>query len=94
MTCDEQCAHADHRPPACSRIDSSLSVRLSLRGANPAERLALRAGLVRAAAEAWGGMATSGVLVAAVRTGITARLSEGVLRIPGLSLRAARRASR
>jgi SAM-dependent methyltransferase len=30
-----------------------------------------------AAAEAWGGMATSGVLVAAVRTGITARLAEG-----------------
>jgi ubiquinone/menaquinone biosynthesis C-methylase UbiE len=53
-------------------------VRLALRGANPAEWLALRAGLVpTAAAEAWGGMATSGVLVAAVRTGITARLSAG-----------------
>jgi SAM-dependent methyltransferase len=40
--------------------------------------LALRLGLVPTpAAEAWGGMATSGVLVAAVRTGITARLSEG-----------------
>jgi SAM-dependent methyltransferase len=53
-------------------------MRLSLRGAGPAERLALRAGLVpTAAAEAWGGMATSGVLVAAVRTGITARLAQG-----------------
>ncbi|MDX6418784.1 MAG: hypothetical protein QOG28_3404 [Trebonia sp.] len=53
-------------------------MRLALRGANPAEWLALRAGLVpAAAAEAWGGMATSGVLVAAVRTGITARLAEG-----------------
>jgi SAM-dependent methyltransferase len=55
-----------------------LSVRLALRGANPVEWLALRTGLVPvAAAEAWGGMATSGVLVAAVRTGITARLAEG-----------------
>jgi 2-polyprenyl-3-methyl-5-hydroxy-6-metoxy-1,4-benzoquinol methylase len=53
-------------------------MRLSLRGANPAEWLALRAGLVpTAAAEAWGGMATSGVLVASVRTGITARLAAG-----------------
>ena len=53
-------------------------MRLALTGANPAEWLALRAGLVpAAAAEAWGGMATSGVLVAAVRTGITARLAEG-----------------
>ena len=53
-------------------------MRLSLRGANPAEWLALRAGLVPTpAAEAVGGMATSGVLVAAVRTGITARLAEG-----------------
>jgi SAM-dependent methyltransferase len=53
-------------------------VKLGLRAANPAEWLALRAGLVpTAAAEAWGGMATSGVLVAAVRTGITARLSRG-----------------
>jgi ubiquinone/menaquinone biosynthesis C-methylase UbiE len=56
----------------------SLSVRLALKGANPAEWLALRTGLVpTAAAEAWGGMATSGVLVAAVRTGITARLAKG-----------------
>ena len=53
-------------------------MRLALKGANPAEWLALRAGLVPvAAAEAWGGMATSGVLVAAVRTGITARLATG-----------------
>jgi cyclopropane fatty-acyl-phospholipid synthase-like methyltransferase len=53
-------------------------MRLSLRGANPAEWLALRLNLVpTAAAEAWGGMGTSGVLVAGVRTGITARLAEG-----------------
>ena len=31
----------------------------------------------KAAAEAWGGMAASGVLVTAVRTGITARLAQG-----------------
>jgi len=56
--------------------DLPLSVRLALKGANPGEWLALRAGLVPApAAEAWGGMAASGVLVAAVRTGITARLA-------------------
>ena len=43
-------------------------MRLALRGANPAEWLALRAGLVpAAAADAWGGMALSGVAVAAVR---------------------------
>jgi hypothetical protein len=53
-------------------------MRLSLRGANPFEWLALRAGLVpAAAAEAWGGMALSGVLIAAVRCGLTARLAEG-----------------
>lgn len=52
-------------------------MRLSLRGANPAEWLALRAGLVpTAAAEAWAGMALSGVLIAAVQSGVTARLSE------------------
>jgi hypothetical protein len=51
-------------------------VKLSLSGANPAEWLALRLGLVPAvAAEAWGGMALSGMLVAAVRTGVTARLA-------------------
>ena len=53
-------------------------MRLALRGANPAEWLALRAGLVpTAAADAWGGMALSGIVVAAVRTGITARLAAG-----------------
>jgi SAM-dependent methyltransferase len=52
-------------------------MRLSLHGANPAEWLALRAGVVpNPAAEAWGGMALSGVLIAAVHTGVTARLAE------------------
>src|SRR6516165_3651330 len=52
-------------------------MKLSLHGANPAEWLALRAGVVpNAAAEAWGGMALSGVLIAAVRTGVTDRLAE------------------
>jgi SAM-dependent methyltransferase len=52
-------------------------MRLSLRGANPAEWLALRTGVVpTAAAEAWGGMALSAVIIAAVRTGITARLAQ------------------
>lgn len=52
-------------------------MRLALRGANPAEWLALRAGVVpTAAAETWGGMALSAVLIAAVRTGITARLAQ------------------
>jgi 2-polyprenyl-3-methyl-5-hydroxy-6-metoxy-1,4-benzoquinol methylase len=52
-------------------------VRLALRGANPAEWLALLAGVVPApAAEAWGGMGLSGILVAAVRTGLTARLAQ------------------
>lgn len=52
-------------------------VRLSLRGANLAEWLALRAGFVpTAAAEAWGGMALSAVVIAAVRSGLTARLAE------------------
>lgn len=51
-------------------------MRLALRGANPAEWLALRAGIVpTAAAEAWGGMALSAVVITAVRTGITARLA-------------------
>jgi len=53
-------------------------MRLALRGANPAEWLALRAGLVPdAAADAWGGMALSGVVIAGVRSGITARLAAG-----------------
>jgi cyclopropane fatty-acyl-phospholipid synthase-like methyltransferase len=52
-------------------------MRLALRAANPVEWLAHRVGLVPvAAAEAWGGMALSGALVAAVRTGITARLAD------------------
>jgi hypothetical protein len=52
-------------------------MRLSLRGANPAEWLALRAGLVpTAAAEAWAGMALSGVVITAVASGVTARLAE------------------
>jgi SAM-dependent methyltransferase len=52
-------------------------MRLSLHGANPAEWLALRAGVVpAAAAEAWGGMALSGILIAAVRTGVVARLAQ------------------
>ena len=52
-------------------------MRLSLHGANPAEWLALRAGVVPAAAgEAWGGMALSGILIAAVRTGMTDRLAQ------------------
>lgn len=51
-------------------------MKLSLRGANPAEWLALRAGVVpEAAAEAWGGVALSGMLVTAVRTGIIAHLA-------------------
>lgn len=51
-------------------------MRLSLHGANPAEWLALRAGVVPgAAAEAWGGMALSGMLIAAVRTGVIDRLA-------------------
>src|ERR1700761_6001367 len=53
-------------------------MRLALRGANPVEWLALRAGFVPpAAADAWGGMALSGIVVAAVRTGIAARLATG-----------------
>ena len=47
-----------------------------MRGANPAEWLALLAGVVPSpAAEAWGGMGLSGILVAAVRSGVTARLA-------------------
>ncbi len=52
-------------------------MRLALRGANPVEWLALRAGIVPgAAAEAWGGMALSAVVIAAVQTGITTRLAQ------------------
>jgi 2-polyprenyl-3-methyl-5-hydroxy-6-metoxy-1,4-benzoquinol methylase len=53
-------------------------MRLALRAANPAEWLALRAGVVpNPAAEAWGGMGLSGVLIAAVRTGLAGRLAHG-----------------
>ena len=52
-------------------------MRLALHASNPAEWLALRAGAVPgAAAEAWGGMALSGILIGAVRTGVTARLAQ------------------
>ena len=52
-------------------------MRLALRSANPAEWLALRAGVVPSpAAEAWGGIGVSGILVAAVRTGLAARLAQ------------------
>jgi 2-polyprenyl-3-methyl-5-hydroxy-6-metoxy-1,4-benzoquinol methylase len=52
-------------------------VKLSLHGANPVEWLALRLGIVPSpAAEAWGGMGLSGILIAAVRTGMTARLAQ------------------
>lgn len=52
-------------------------MRLALRGANPVEWLALKTGIVpTAAAEAWGGMALSAVVIAAVQTGVTARLAE------------------
>ena len=52
-------------------------MRLALRGANPVEWLALRAGVVpTAAAEAWGGMGLSAILIAAVRTGMTTRLAQ------------------
>lgn len=51
-------------------------MRLALRGGGPIEWLALRAGLVPApAAEAWAGMALSGVLVAATEVGVTACLA-------------------
>jgi SAM-dependent methyltransferase len=61
-------------------------MRLALRGANPAEWLALRAGLVpTAAAHAVGGMALSGIMIAAVRTGITARLAAGQATVPELA---------
>lgn len=53
-------------------------VKLSLRGGSVVEWLALRAGLVPTpAAEAWGGMALAGVLIGAVRLGVTDRLAAG-----------------
>ncbi len=61
-------------------------MKLALKCANPAEWLALRAGLVpEAAAEAWGGMALSGVVVAAVRSGVTARLAGGEATAPKIA---------
>jgi SAM-dependent methyltransferase len=55
-----------------------VNVRLALRGGNVVEWLALRAGLVpRPAAEAWGGMALAGMLVAVVELGLTDRLAAG-----------------
>jgi len=61
-------------------------VKLALKCANPAEWLALRAGRVpEAAAEAWGGMALSGVVVAAVRSGVTARLAGGEATAPKIA---------
>ena len=64
-------------------------MRLSLHGANPPEWLARRAGLVpNAAAEAWGGMALSGILVAAVRTGVTARSGQPAGHRPAAPMRA------
>jgi SAM-dependent methyltransferase len=53
-------------------------MRLALRGNGFLEWLALRAGLVPSpAAEAWGGLALAGVLVAAARTGLFDRLAAG-----------------
>ena len=64
-------------------------MRLALRGGTVLEWLALRAGLVpRPAAEAWGGMALAGVLVAAVALGLTDPARRG----PGHGGRTRRRA--
>jgi SAM-dependent methyltransferase len=64
-------------PGLSARSAYLCSVRLALRGANPAEWLALLAGVVPSpAAEAWGGMGLSGILIAAVRSGVTARLAQ------------------
>jgi SAM-dependent methyltransferase len=53
-------------------------MRLALRSGNLLEWVALRARLVPApAAEAWGGMALAGALIAAVRLGVTDRLARG-----------------
>jgi 2-polyprenyl-3-methyl-5-hydroxy-6-metoxy-1,4-benzoquinol methylase len=72
-------------------------MRLALRAENAIEWLALRLGLVpTAAAEAWGGMALSAVLIAATRLGVTARLAQGpasvdeIIRDLGLDPTAAR----
>jgi hypothetical protein len=53
-------------------------MRLGLRAGNVLEWIALRAGLVPTpAAEAWGGVALTGLLVAATRVGLTDRLAAG-----------------
>ena len=52
-------------------------MRIAVRGSNLIERFALRVGLVPTpAVEAWGGMALSGVLIAATRLGVTSRLAD------------------
>jgi 2-polyprenyl-3-methyl-5-hydroxy-6-metoxy-1,4-benzoquinol methylase len=61
-------------------------MRLALRGANPFEWFALRAGVIPTpAAEAWAGMAMSGVLIAATRCGVTARLARGPATVEDLA---------
>ena len=61
-------------------------MRLDLHGANPAEWLALRLGLVpTVAAQAWTGMGLSGIVVAAVRTGVTERLARGPATVADLA---------
>lgn len=61
-------------------------MRLALRGGNIVEWFALRAGLVPVpAAEAWAGMALSGVLVAATELGLTRRLAAGPATAAGLA---------
>ncbi len=60
-------------------------MRLSLRADTVLEWLALRTRLVPGpAAEAWGGMALAGVVVAAVRVGLTERLAAGPATVDGL----------
>jgi SAM-dependent methyltransferase len=60
-------------------------VRLSMRADTVLEWLALRARLVPSpAAEAWGGMALAGVLIAAVQVGVTGRLAAGPATVDGL----------
>jgi SAM-dependent methyltransferase len=61
------------------------AVRLSLRPDSVLEWLAVRARLVPSpAAEAWGGMALAGVLIAAVQVGLTDRLAAGPAAVDGL----------
>ena len=60
-------------------------MRLSMRADTVLEWLALRARLVPSpAAEAWGGMALAGVLIAAVQVGLTDRLAAGPATVDGL----------